>query len=41
MRVNVQQTPTILLDGNIKVEAIDPENLKTVIQSILAGDGKK
>ncbi|MBM4120983.1 MAG: disulfide bond formation protein DsbA [Nitrospira sp.] len=41
MRVNVQQTPTILLDGNIKVEAIDPENLKTVIQSILAADGKK
>jgi len=41
MRVNVQQTPTILLDGNIKVEAIDPENLKAVIQSILAADGKK
>jgi thiol:disulfide interchange protein DsbA len=41
MKVNVQQTPTILLDGNIKVEAIDPENLKALIQSILAADGKK
>ncbi len=41
MKVNVQQTPTILLDGNIKVETIDPENLKTVIRSILDADGKK
>ncbi|MBM4124234.1 MAG: disulfide bond formation protein DsbA [Nitrospira sp.] len=41
LRVNVQQTPTVLLDGNIKVEAIDPENLKTVIHSILSADGKK
>lgn len=41
LRVNVQQTPTVLLDGNIKVEAIDPENLKTVIHSILAAEGKK
>lgn len=40
-RVNVQQTPTILLDGNIKVEAIDPENLKVIIHSILDADGKK
>jgi thiol:disulfide interchange protein DsbA len=40
-RVNVQQTPTILLDGNIKVEAIDPENLKTVIHSILDRDAKR
>lgn len=40
-RVNVQQTPTVLLDGNIKVEAIDPENLKTVIQSILDSDRKR
>jgi thiol:disulfide interchange protein DsbA len=40
-RVNVQQTPTILLDGNLKVEAIDPDNLKTVIQSILDADGKR
>ena len=40
-RIKVQQTPTILLDGNIKVENIDPENLKLVIHSILDGDGKK
>ncbi len=40
-RVNVQQTPTLLLDGNIKVEAIDPENLKIIIHSILDGDGKR
>ncbi|MDH4187996.1 MAG: DsbA family protein, partial [Nitrospira sp.] len=40
-RIKVQQTPTVLLDGNIKVEAIDPENLKLVIQSILDGDKKK
>jgi thiol:disulfide interchange protein DsbA len=40
-RIKVQQTPTVLLDGNIKVEKIDPENLKVVIQSILDGDGKR
>jgi thiol:disulfide interchange protein DsbA len=40
-RVKVQQTPTILLDGNIKVEQIDPENLKTIIRSILDADAKK
>ena len=40
-RVNVQQTPTILLDGHLKVEAIDPDNLKTVIRSILDADGKR
>jgi thiol:disulfide interchange protein DsbA len=40
-RVNVQQTPTLLLDGNIKVEAIDPDNLKTIIRSILEADGKR
>lgn len=40
-RIKLQQTPTILLDGNIKVEKIDPENLKLVIQSILDADGKK
>lgn len=38
MRVNVQQTPTVLLDGNIKVETIDPENLRIVIRSILDAD---
>ncbi len=40
-RVDVKQTPTILLDGNIKVERIDPENLITVIRSILDADGKR
>lgn len=40
-RVNVQQTPTVLLDGNIKVEMLDQENLKTVIQSILDSDKKR
>ncbi|HYL81266.1 MAG TPA: thioredoxin domain-containing protein [Candidatus Acidoferrum sp.] len=40
-RVNVQQTPTLLLDGNIKVEAIDPDNLKTIIRSILEADRKR
>lgn len=41
MKVNVQQTPTVLLDGNIKVEAIDPDNLRVVIRSILDADKKK
>lgn len=40
-RIKLQQTPTVLLDGNIKVEKIDPENLKLVIQSILDRDRKK
>src|SRR6185295_7335143 len=40
-RVNVQQTPTILLDGNIKAETIDPENLKVIIHSILDKDAKR
>jgi thiol:disulfide interchange protein DsbA len=41
MKVNVQQTPTVLLDGNIKIEAIDPDNLRLVIRSILDADKKK
>ncbi len=40
-RIKVQQTPTILIDGNIKVEQIDPDNLKLVIHSILDADKKK
>jgi protein dithiol oxidoreductase (disulfide-forming) len=40
-RIKLQQTPTILLDGNIKVEKIDPENLKLVIQSILDADAMR
>ena len=40
-RIKVQQTPTVLIDGNIKAETIDPENLKLIIQSILDADRKK
>ena len=42
-RVKVQSTPTVVLDGNIKVagEDLNPENLKTVIASILAADTKR
>ena len=42
-RVKVESTPTVVLDGNIKVagENLNPENLKTVIASILAKDGKR
>ena len=41
-RVKIQYTPTVVLDGNIKVEGenLQPENLKTVIASILATDDK-
>lgn len=41
-RVKIQYTPTVVLDGNIKVEGeqLNPENLKTVIASILAADAK-
>jgi thiol:disulfide interchange protein DsbA len=40
-RIKVQSTPTLLIDGNIKAESIDPENLKLIIQSILDADAKK
>src|SRR6476660_9329176 len=40
-RIKLQQTPTLLIDGNIKIEKIDPENVKVVIQSILDADKKK
>jgi len=41
--VKVQSTPTVVLDGNIKIEGenLNPENLKTVIASILAQDKKR
>ena len=39
-RVNVEYTPTILLDGNIKAESINRENLGTIIRSILDSDSK-
>jgi thiol:disulfide interchange protein DsbA len=40
-RVSVQATPTVVLDGYIKVEGLDPANLKTVIQSMLDSEPKK
>ena len=40
-RIKVQSTPTVLIDGNIKADNIDPENLKLIIQSILDADAKK
>jgi thiol:disulfide interchange protein DsbA len=40
-RIKLQSTPTVLIDGNIKAESIDPENLKLIIQSILDADAKK
>lgn len=40
-RIKVQQTPTVLIDGNIKVESIDPENIKVIIRSILDADAKR
>jgi thiol:disulfide interchange protein DsbA len=38
MKVDVQQTPTVLLDGNLKVESIDPDNIKAIVASILEAD---
>jgi protein dithiol oxidoreductase (disulfide-forming) len=42
-RIQLTSTPTILLDGNIKVDGTNmtPENVITVIRSILENDGKK
>ena len=40
-RVNVDHTPTVILDGNIKADGIDPDNLKTIIHSILDADAKR
>ncbi len=42
-RIEINWTPTVLLDGNIKVEgdAMTAENLQTVIQSILDSDTKR
>ena len=42
-RVQIRSTPTILLDGNIKIEGenLTPKNLKSVIHSILAADGSR
>ena len=42
-RIKVSSTPSILLDGNIKVDGANmtPENVITIIRSILENDGKK
>jgi len=42
-RIKVQYTPTLLLDGNIKIEGdnMKTENIITVIKSILEHDAKK
>lgn len=42
-RIKVSSTPTVLLDGNIKIEGegMTADNLKTVIRSILAGESRR
>lgn len=42
-RIKVSSTPSLLLDGNIKVDGADmtPENVITIVRSILEADAKK
>ncbi|MBK9947511.1 MAG: thioredoxin domain-containing protein [Nitrospira sp.] len=42
-RIKVSSTPSILIDGNIKVDGVNmtPENVLTIIRSILEADAKK
>ena len=42
-RIKVSSTPSLLLDGNIKVDGVNmtPENVITIIRSILEHDAKK
>ncbi len=42
-RIKVSSTPSLLLDGNIKIDGANmtPENAITVIRSILENDGKR
>jgi thiol:disulfide interchange protein DsbA len=42
-RIKVSSTPSLLLDGNIKIDGVNmtPENAITVIRSILEADAKK
>lgn len=42
-RIKVSSTPSLLLDGNIKVDGVNmtPENVVTIIRSILEADLKK
>ena len=39
-RIEVSHTPTVVLDGNIRIANLTVDNLKTVIQSILDQDKK-
>jgi len=39
-RINVTHTPTVVLDGNIRIKNLNFENLKIVIQSILDEENK-
>ncbi len=42
-RIKVSSTPSLLLDGNIKVDGVNmtPENVVTIVRSILEADMKK
>lgn len=42
-RIKVSSTPSLLLDGNIKVDGVNmtPENVITIVRSILENDTKK
>ena len=42
-RIKVSSTPSLLLDGNIKVDGVNmtPENVITIIRSILEADAKR
>ena len=39
-RIKVTHTPTVVLDGNIRIKNLNFDNLKVVIQSILDRDKK-
>lgn len=42
-RIKVSSTPSILIDGNIKVDGVNmtPDNVRTIIRSILDNDAKR
>ncbi len=42
-RIKVSSTPSILIDGNIKVDGVNmtPDNVRTIIRSILEQDSKR
>ena len=42
-RIQVSSTPSLLIDGNIKVDGANmtPENVVTIIRSILENDAKR